>query len=106
MPPEQLATLKREIWAIEKQFSVAGKRCVNLDPGFLDMNKVVLASFKPGPQKLYLGNGVWADTVLFYENGAFTPLPWTFPDLRAGAYAPFFTEARSQYKKRLRNRSR
>ena len=46
----------------------------------------MLASFKGRGNKLYLDEGVWADMILVYEQGRFQPLPWSFPDFRAGAY--------------------
>jgi hypothetical protein len=63
---------------------------------------VVLASFKSGPHKLYLGRFVWADMVLYYRDRRFEPLPWSFPDLRSNRHAPFFLEARGRYKALLR----
>lgn len=104
VPAEGLAALKRHAWSIEQQQLEGGRRRVNLDPGILDHTKVVLASFKAGPQKLHLGEGIWADLVLYYSHGAYGPLPWTFPDLRGGDHARFFAEARQRYKERLRRR--
>ncbi len=101
--PECLAEFKRGAWAIECRYRRGEQRQVNLDPGYLDHNKVVLASFKHGPQKLYLGQAVWADMVLFFRDGAFRPLPWTFPDLRAGSHLEFFATARQRYKTLLGN---
>jgi hypothetical protein len=104
MAPEKLIALKQQAWEIEQQYIVDGNRQVNLDPGTLDATKVVLASFKPGPQKLYLGSGVWADMVSFYTNRAFRPLLWTFPDLREGPHLELFSRARRRYKELLRQR--
>lgn len=64
----------------------AGGRVWNLDIGYLDADKLVLASFKQGPFKLYLGRAVWADPLLGYSRGAFIPLPGAFPDFRDGRY--------------------
>jgi hypothetical protein len=102
VPATALVALKHRAWEVEQQNLVHNRRCVNLDPGFVDLHKVVLASFKDGPQKLYLGEGVWADMVLCFESGAFTALRWTFPDLRAGAHRDFFMAARRRYKELLR----
>jgi hypothetical protein len=99
---DQLVALKQSAWEIEEQYMLGGHRQVNLDPGILDATKVVLASFKPGPQKLYLGSGVWADMVLFYTSRAFRPLLWTFPDLRDGPHLELFIRARRRYKELLR----
>jgi hypothetical protein len=102
MPPERLVELKQLTWQLEQHHCRDGHRLVNLDPGYLDLFKVVLASFKHGPQKLYLGSGVWADPVLYFRDGAYRELPWTFPDLRGGDHAAFFAAARELYKTLLR----
>lgn len=102
VPATALPRLKAAAWAVEQRLLRDGRRGVNLDPGLLDLHKVVLASFKPGPQKLYLGVGVWADIVLCYDSGSYLPLRWTFPDLRGPEHAPFFAAARQRYKALLR----
>ena len=70
----------------------------NLDPGYLDLHKVVLLSGKEGPQKIYLGGGIWADLNLIRKAGRFKALPWTFPDLRESRYHPFFERVRENLK--------
>jgi len=101
-PADHLIQLKQQAWALEQKLAEHGRRPVNLDPGILDHGKVVLASFKPAPQKLYLGHGIWADTLLHYQSRAFHPLPWTFPDLRDGPHVRFFEQARRRYSELLR----
>ena len=99
VPAEALVEIKEHTAALETRFaSSAGDRGINLDGGYVDATKVVLASFKVGPQKLHVGRGVWADLVLWYSHGAFQRLPWTFPDLRDDAHLPFFERARGHYK--------
>lgn len=84
--PAALPEWKRAARALEDRFARDGRRTCNLDVGYLDPDKLVLASFKPGPFKLYLGAGVWADMILGYSRGAFSPLPGAFPDFRDGRY--------------------
>lgn len=101
--PAALIALKEQAWRLEQELAdEGGHRRVNLDPGTLDATRVVLASFKVGPQKLYAGQRVWADLVLWFSRGAFSPLPWTFPDLRGPEHWPFFEAARGHYKGLLR----
>jgi hypothetical protein len=101
-PADHLVSLKQQAWVLEQELAEHGRRPVNLDPGILDHGKVVLASFKPAPQKLYLGHGIWADTLLHFQRRAFHPLPWTFPDLREGPHVRFFERARQRYSELLR----
>ena len=84
---------------IEQQLSSKGKRRINLDPGYLDLSRVVLLSGKEGSHKIYLRNGVWADLVLLKDKGGYRNLPWTFPDIRIGSYNDFFLQIRKEFKK-------
>jgi len=96
--PTDIVRIKIAAAGIEERLAEGGSRRVNIDPGYMDYFKVVLASFKEGPQKIYLGEGVYADPVLLYQNGAFESLPWSFPDFKAGTYAGDFTAIRRIYK--------
>ena len=84
---------------IEQQLSNKGKRRINLDPGYLDLSRVVLLSGKEGSHKIYLRNGVWADLVLLKDKVAYRFFPWTFPDIRTGCYDDFFLQLRAEFKK-------
>lgn len=83
---------------IEKKLSHKGKRRINLDPGYLDLSRVVLLSGKEGSHKIYLRDGVWADLVLLKDKGGYRNFPWTFPDLRNGCYDEFFLQVRAEFK--------
>ena len=93
------AEWKLKTLEIEKQLSNKGKRRINLDPGYLDLSRVVLLSGKEGSHKIYLRNGVWADLVLLKDKGGYRNFSWTFPDIRTGRYDDFFLHLRAEFKK-------
>ncbi|RKY83301.1 DUF4416 domain-containing protein [candidate division KSB1 bacterium] len=101
--PKEIARIKTETNAIEEQLAVEGKRKVNVDPGYMDFDKVVLASAKYNGQKIYLDFGIWADLTLYYQKGNFYPYPWSFPDFKSGIYNRCFLRIRELYKTQSKN---
>ena len=100
--PPFLVEAKWTARAIETELAGERGRRVNIDVGYLDLFKVVLASFKGRGNKLYLGREVWADITLTYGKGRFQPLPWSFPDFKAGTYDDDLLELRRIYKAELK----
>jgi len=97
VPPDSLVEAKHKCNAIEDRLAGPCGRLVNLDVGYLDHNKIVLASFKGAGQKIYMKNGVWADLVARYRTGRYMPFEWTFPDFRDGRYDPELIQMRQAY---------
>ena len=96
--PTSIVCVKLATTTLEERFLKEGSRAVNIDPGYMDYFKVVLASFKQGPQKIYIDEGVYADPIMLYQHGAFTYLPWTFPDFRSGVYDADLNSIRRIYR--------
>ena len=96
--PGALAQIKIRTNEIEDELAIDGKRKVNLDCGYMDICKVVLASAKYNGQKIYLGKGIYADPTLHYKKGHFRPYTWSFPDFKTGDYEKFFLRIRELYK--------
>lgn len=95
--PHTAAGMKSACVKVEERFSDRGHRAVNIDPGYLDANKLVLISGKYGGNKLQIASGVYADTLLWYNKG-WQPLPWAFPDLRDGGYFKDFDAMKRLFK--------
>jgi len=96
--PKQLAEIKITTNKIENELSSESNRKVNIDSGYMDVCKVVLASAKYNGQKIYLDSGIYADLTLYYEKGKYLHYPWSFPDFRSGEYNRAFLMIRERYK--------
>ncbi len=103
VPPESIREAKLVCNEIEEDLAAGGGRRVNLDIGYIDHNKVVLASAKYAGQKIHLGDGIYADMIARYRAGKYQPFEWTFPDFRDGRYDRELAEIRSTYLDQLRS---
>ena len=101
IPPDKLAKIKNQTNRIEQKLAQNQKRSVNLDPGYLNFSKVVLASTKDYGHRIYLRWGIYTEITLLYQNKAFHPLVWTYPDYRTGEYLDVFQKIREIYAKQL-----
>jgi hypothetical protein len=78
---DALVDAKRHCLELEQRHAdPAGNRRVNLDPGILSVENLVLATGKNFAHRIYLGRGVFADLTLLYRNHRFKAMPWTYPD--------------------------
>ncbi len=103
--PDELADVKTASNALELTFSKDGvNRSINLDPGYLTLAKVVLASAKDNIQRIYIKDGIYAEITLYYKNHSFTPFEWTFPDYRE-SYISYFNELRNTYRDLMKTAS-
>lgn len=81
---EDLPRLKWEAKRVEGSYlNVWGGRRVNIDPGLLLPERLVLATTKPFAHRPYLARGIYADLTLVYRKKSYRPLVWTYPDYRA-----------------------
>lgn len=87
---------------IELQFVQEGSnlsRRVNIDPGYVTLSKLVLATTKDYSHRIYLGKGIYAETTLRFLGGTFTPLDITYPDYKTPLAVTFFNSVREFVKK-------
>lgn len=97
--PDKISEIKILSNEIETSLTINESRKVNIDTGYLDYDKVVLASVKYNGNKIYLAKGVWADLTLHYKKGLYHPYPWSFPDFKSGIYNNVFQDIRTIFKK-------
>jgi uncharacterized protein DUF4416 len=76
-------------------------RPLNLDPGYLTLAKLVLASTKDHAHRLYLRDGIYAEVTLYFKAGSWQHRDWTFPDYRRADYQQFFLQARDYLRQAL-----
>ena len=99
IPPEDLAEIKRETNAMEQQLAEATypvPRPVNIDPGYLTKDRLILATTKDASHRIYLGRGIYAEVTLIWRKGGFAPLEWTYPDYRSEPVRAFFDRLRDE----------
>lgn len=88
--PGKLAEIKLFTNELERQLSRGNSRQVNIDPGLLSEERVILATGKNFTHRVYLRDGIYADLTLIYQGGSYQPLPWTYPDYKDPMLLHFF----------------
>ena len=81
------------------------KRKINLDPGYITLNKYILASTKNGPSRIYLNQGIYAEITLRFINKSFVTCEYTYPNYKTNEYINFLNSVRLKYKSQLRENS-
>jgi hypothetical protein len=106
LSPEDLVRIKLETnaeeLALSSATSPATPRRVNLDPGYLDAAKLVLASTKNQAHRLYLSHGIYAEVTLLYHHKAFHPFIYTYEDYRWPETHEFLRQVRKRYLEQVR----
>jgi Domain of unknown function (DUF4416) len=103
--PDTLASIKCEMNAVERTYAIydgqGWRRRINLDPGYVDSAKLVLATTKDRQHRLYLSQGIYAEVTLRFTAGRFAPWEWTYPDYQTPEYLAFFDTVRRCYRRQL-----
>ena len=100
--PESIADIKLITNELEKAHLDKEKRTINIDPGYLTLERLVLATGKNYSHRVYLSKGIYADLTLIFHDGTFKPLSWTYPDYADEKVIGLFNSIRSEYLQRLR----
>ena len=104
--PEKLPDVKLATQEIEERYcnsaDVKSGRKVNLDPGYVESGKVVLASTKNANHRVYLRGGIFAEVALEFYNGGFHGCQHTYPDYLWVQTVAFLTSVRGLYLEQLR----
>jgi len=101
--PGALADVKRQTNDLERRWrDGSGRRRVNLDPGYVGVNKLVLATTKDAAHRVYLRDGIYAEATLHYANGSWHAYTHTYRDYAGAMALDFFKAVRSGYVARRR----
>jgi len=106
IPPDTLADAKLATNAVESRYLIQGNRQVNIDPGYISAERLVLATGKNYVHRIYLAHGIYADLTLIFKKGGFRPLEWTYRDYAAPEMIAVFNELRRVYMEKLKEMKR
>ena len=106
---DQLPKIKRQTNQLEEELApilrtptTTVKRPVNLDPGYIEQAKVILASTKNFYHRIYLGGGIFGEVTMHFKNNTYQFFPWTYPDYQSKDYQDFFLRVRQIFRAQLR----
>lgn len=102
LPEWKLATNRIEQECAQR---MAKQRPVNLDPGYIDGCRLVLASTKAMAHRVYIGQGISAEVTMSFRDGQWIKRDYTFADFKSGRYDNFFHMARHAHMARTQGRA-
>jgi hypothetical protein len=86
---------------LETRLSQDSKRKINIDPGYLELSKLVLASTKNYKHRIYQERGIFAEATLYYQNNSYMGWEWTYPDYKTKEYIEIFNQIREIYQQQI-----
>lgn len=95
--PDRQADIKIRTNEIEAIFSVDGNRRINLDPGFINHGRLMLATTKAAGFRIPLKDGIYTELTLFYARGGWHKFPWSYRDYQSERVQKFLSKAREIY---------
>ena len=87
-----------EIEAVSRQ----PVRAVNIDPGYIDGARLILASTKDHAHRIYLRDGIFAEVTMRYRFRKWASFDYTFPDFASGVYDEFLSKVRKLWLKEVK----
>lgn len=101
-----LPSLKLQTNAWEEEYATEAHhseaRPLNIDPGYVTLAKLVLATTKDRDHRIYLSRGIFAEVTLHFRGGQWRAHPWTYPDYQRPECHQLLSEARALLRNRLR----
>jgi hypothetical protein len=103
--PEAIVEIKIQTNELEKRYLQEDRRKVNIDPGYIALERLVLATGKNYTHRIHLSKGIYADLTLVFHQGSFQTLAWTYRDYADPAVIGYLNDVREHYKNQLRGLS-
>jgi CRISPR/Cas system CSM-associated protein Csm4 (group 5 of RAMP superfamily) len=100
--PYQLADIKKRTNDIENYFKVNSNRKINIDPGYISLSNLVLATTKNYSHRIAISPEIYAEVTLIYKKNSFNSLEWTYPDYKDPQNIIHFNNIRNILAKQLK----
>lgn len=97
IPISDLYLVKLFTNRLEEKFLAAKARTINIDPGYIDLARLVLATTKDYAHRIFLRKGIFAEVTLTYRDNSFSRNDWTYPDYCSKEYIDIFNRIRKLY---------
>jgi hypothetical protein len=103
VPPDRIVEIKLKTNEIEGQYLREGNRGINIDPGCISAERLILATGKNYVHRVYLSKGIYADLTLVFQKGSFKPVAWTYPDYADPEVIGYLNGVRKRYMEQLKS---
>jgi hypothetical protein len=100
--PDAFADIKIKTNEIEEKLKGGENRTVNVDPGYIALSKLALATTKDYVHRIYVGKGMYAEVTLYFKDGTFQSFPWTYPDYKTPEIISIFNHIRGIYRQQIK----
>lgn len=102
IPASRLPKIKLYANALETQLAAAGNlRTINIDPGYVSLSKLVLATTKNFVHRIYVSDGIFEEITLIFKDRSFQPGALTYPDYRSEKHLEIFNAIREKYRQQI-----
>jgi len=98
---EALTAAKIKTNAIERRLTAHDRRRINIDPGYISMGKLVLATTKNHAHRIYAGKGIFHEATLVFRGRSYMPCAHTYPDYRKEMHIDLFNMIRDLYARQI-----
>jgi hypothetical protein len=101
---QKLVSAKHFAYQLEQnslKSALNSQRTINIDPGLITIENVVLATFKNFSHRIEIAENIFAELVYTAKDQQFELLPWTYPDYAHLEIKKFFDFSRQLLKQMI-----